>query len=103
LADSAGHMPAQFGEARAQPFARAVAAELVRHVDHDRDRRHQRAPATRQIVLPTSSATSNAPSLAIVTPTGRPRAWPFASRNPVNMSIGLPTGCPFRNFTNTTL
>jgi len=33
---------------------------------------------TRQMVLPTSSATSSAPCLSIATPTGRPIASPFS-------------------------
>ena len=47
---------------------------------------------TRQITLPTSSATSSAPVLSAVTPTGRPIALPSAERKPVSTSIGLAPG-----------
>jgi hypothetical protein len=50
-------------------------------------------PSTRQITLPTSSATSNAPLRSIATPTGRPSALPVSSRNPVSTSTGGPLGC----------
>jgi bacterioferritin (cytochrome b1) len=49
---------------------------------------------TRQMVLPTSSATSNAPCWSMATPTGRPNARPLALRNPLSTSTGLPLGCP---------
>src|SRR5262249_42006955 len=61
------------------------------------------AGATRQTVLPTSSATSKAPDLAMATPTGRPSASPAWSTNPVSTSKGLPAGRPSRKGTNTTL
>ena len=53
------------------------------------------AAATRQTVLPASSAISNAPVPSIARPTGLPRTWsPF--RNPVTTSTGLPDGFPAR-------
>ena len=58
---------------------------------------------TRQTVFPTSSAISKAPVLSTATPTGRPRASPFAFRNPVTTSSALPFGWPPVNGTNTTL
>ena len=50
--------------------------------------------ATRQTVLPTSSATSRAPRVSITTPTGRPIASPFSLTKPVNTSTDGPTACP---------
>jgi len=47
---------------------------------------------TRHTVLPTSSATISAPVLSSATATGRPRAWPSLSRNPVTMSSAMPFG-----------
>jgi hypothetical protein len=41
---------------------------------------------TRQMVLPTSSATSSASRESIATPTGRPIASPFCLMNPVSTS-----------------
>lgn len=58
---------------------------------------------TRQITLPTSSATSSAPRLSDATPTGRPCALPSASRNPSSTVIGGPLGLPSANGTNNTL
>src|SRR5467141_893998 len=55
------------------------------------------AGVTRHTVLPTSSATSSAPCLSILTPTGRPRASPLPLRNPVSTSCGLPEGLPSAN------
>lgn len=49
-------------------------------------------PSTRQITLPTSSATSNAPLRSMATPTGRPSALPLSSRKPVSTSTGGPLG-----------
>src|SRR5688572_18422999 len=60
-------------------------------------------PETRQTVLPTSSATSNAPRLSITTPTGRPIASPFGLTKPVSTSIGIPEGFPPVNGTKITL
>ena len=57
----------------------------------------------RQIVLPTSSATSNPPRVSTATPTGRPYASPSGLRKPVSRSIGMPVGLPLANGTNTTL
>ena len=54
-------------------------------------------------MLPTSSATSNAPVLSNVTPTGRPRALPSVLRKPVRKSTGNPLGLPSLNGTNTDL
>lgn len=59
--------------------------------------------ATRQMALPTSSATSKAPRASKATPTGRPRALPSALRKPVSTSCGRPCGRPSWNATNTTL
>jgi len=42
------------------------------------------AAATRQMVFPTSSATSKAPRLSIATPTGRPRASPRSLTKPLS-------------------
>lgn len=50
-------------------------------------------PSTRQMTLPTSSATSKAPLRSIATPTGRPSALPLSSRKPVSTSTGRPLGC----------
>lgn len=47
---------------------------------------------TRQMTLPTSSATSSAPVRSAVTPTGRPIALPSESRNPVSTSTGFAPG-----------
>jgi Molybdopterin-binding domain of aldehyde dehydrogenase len=58
---------------------------------------------TRQTVSPTSSAIRRAPVLSTATPTGRPRASPFALRNPVTTSSALPFGRPLLNGTKTTL
>src|SRR5688572_26524481 len=58
---------------------------------------------TRQIVLPTSSATSRAPRVSIATPTGRPLASPLSFTKPVRTSTSGPDGAPFANGTNTTL
>src|SRR6185503_2104659 len=60
-------------------------------------------PTTRQIAFPTSSATSNPPRESNATPTGRPRALPSASRNPMRRSTGIPEGFPLVNGTKTTL
>ncbi len=58
---------------------------------------------TRQILLPTSSATSKAPVLLIATPTGLPKAFKSVERNPVKISFGTPEGLPLVNGTKTTL
>jgi glutathione synthase/RimK-type ligase-like ATP-grasp enzyme len=63
----------------------------------------QRAALTRQTVLPTSSAMSSAPRESMATPTGRPRASPSSSRNPVSTSTGAPAGFPPAKGTKTTL
>ena len=57
------------------------------------------AATTRQMTLPTSSATSSAPRLSSVTPTGRPLAAPLALRKPVSTSTGIPDGLPASNGT----
>lgn len=49
---------------------------------------------TRQIALPTSSATSNPPRPSIATPTGRPMASPLLLTNPVSTSTGIADGLP---------
>ena len=61
------------------------------------------AGVTRHTLLPTSSATSNAPVRSITTPTGRPRASSSLSRKPVSTSTGLPAGRPLANGTKITL
>ena len=58
---------------------------------------------TRQMTLPTSSATSSAPLLSIATPTGRPIALLSGPIKPVRISCGRPLGLPFRKGTKTTL
>jgi len=62
-----------------------------------------RTVVTRQITLPTSSATSNAPRSAMATPTGRPNASPSSLRKPVKISVGCPEGRPSANGTKITL
>ena len=64
------------------------------HCPASRRRPDQGAAVTRQMVLPTSSATSRLPRPSSATPTGRPLACPLASRNPVSTSIGSPAGLP---------
>src|SRR6185503_324453 len=49
---------------------------------------------TLQMTFPTSSATSSPPDLSTTTPTGRPRALPSSSTNPVSTSSGAPSGRP---------
>src|SRR5262245_31402760 len=61
------------------------------------------AGVTRQIVLPTSSATSSAPDLSIATPTGRPCASPASLKKPVRTSSGWPEGRPPSKGTKITL
>ena len=61
------------------------------------------AAVTRQIALPTSSATSTPPPASTATPTGRPRALPSSPTNPSSTVSGGPEGRPFENGTNTTL
>ena len=63
----------------------------------------QDAALTRQITLPTSSATSSAPFASSTTPTGRPYAWPSSLKNPVSTSTGGPTARPSTNGTKITL
>lgn len=58
---------------------------------------------TRQMILPTSSATSRAPDLSNATPTGRPCALPSASTKPVSTSCGAPAGLPSAKGTKITL
>ena len=62
-----------------------------------------RTRVTRQIVFPTSSATSSDPVLSIATPTGRPIASPFSLMNPPRTSVGGPAGLPPRKGTKITL
>ena len=50
------------------------------------------AEVTRQTVFPTSSAIRSAPVLSMARPTGRPRAFPLASRKSVTTSSALPLG-----------
>jgi glutathione synthase/RimK-type ligase-like ATP-grasp enzyme len=75
--------------------ARRLAAAILSRAD-------QRAALTRQIVLPTSSATSSAPRESMATPTGRPLALPSSSRKAVSTSIGTPDGLPPVKGTKTT-
>jgi len=49
---------------------------------------------TRQMVLPTSSATKSPPRVSSATPTGRPIASPSAPRKPVSTFVGKPDGRP---------
>ena len=51
--------------------------------------RARSAGVTRQMRLPTSSATSSAPRPSTATPTGRPSALPSSSRKPVRISSGF--------------
>lgn len=60
-------------------------------------------PTTRQIMLPTSSATSRPPPLSIATPTGRPQASPSGLRKPFSTSTGGPDGLAPLNGTKITL
>ena len=60
-------------------------------------------PVTRQMVLPTSSATSRAPCASIATPTGLPIALPSSVTNPPSTSMGSPDGRPPENGTKITL
>jgi glutathione synthase/RimK-type ligase-like ATP-grasp enzyme len=78
--------------AAAQRLADAMVARMT-----------QRAPLTRQTVLPTSSATSSAPRESMATPTGRPLASPSSLRKPVSTSTGAPDGLPLAKGTKTTL
>jgi hypothetical protein len=48
---------------------------------------HCPVAVTLHTVLPTSSAISKAPVLSIATPTGRPRASPFALKKPVTTNV----------------
>jgi len=94
--------PAATQTARSPPAARD--GECSKHraassVSRCRDAAAQRAAATRQIVLPTSSAISSAPRPSTATPTGRPRARSSASRKPVSRSRGAPAGLPDSNGT----
>ena len=50
------------------------------------------AELTRQTVFPTSSAIKSAPVLSIASPTGRPRAFPFASRKSVTNILRFAIG-----------
>jgi hypothetical protein len=61
------------------------------------------AAVTRQMRLPTSSATSSPPRPSGATPTGRPSALPEVSRKPVSTSSGGPEGRPPAKGTKTTL
>src|SRR3954467_7424065 len=88
------------------------AACVIAHSPDFRGERPQRRPgsgllgycfATPQTALPTSSATSRAPSLVRAMPTGRPCALPSAEMKPLSTSAGIPDGLPFANGTNTTL
>ena len=84
-------------------FLGTSARAAERLADATLARVRQGAELTRQIVLPTSSATSNAPRESIATPTGRPCASPASVRNPVSTSTGVPAGFPPANGTKMTL
>jgi hypothetical protein len=58
---------------------------------------------TRQIELPRSSATNNAPPLSTATPTGLPHASPSSLKNPVSTSSTGPIGIPLAKGTKMTL
>ncbi len=83
-----------------RPRAAERASELVSQC---RTARLGGTGVTRQTTLPTSSATKIAPERSTATPTGRPRALPSSSRNPVSRSSGAPAGSPPRNGTKMTL
>ena len=74
--------------ATADNFADAVCGDV-----HRRPAVGATFPVTRQIVLPTSSATRSAPARSTATPTGRPRASPLSIK-PVSTSSGMPLGAP---------
>jgi hypothetical protein len=61
------------------------------------------AEVTRQTVFPTSSAIRSAPVLSTASPTGRPLAFPSASRKSVTTSSAFPLGRPPLKGTKTTL
>src|SRR6187455_1047128 len=83
--------------------ALAVLAVADLPCTHARPHRVATAEVTRHTVLPTSSATSRAPFESTATPTGRPRALPSSSTNPVSTSSGSPLGRPSANGTKITL
>ena len=58
------------------------------------------AELTRQTVSPTSSVIRSARGLSMASPTGRPRAFPSASRKPVTTSSALPSGTPAEGHEN---
>jgi hypothetical protein len=76
---------------------------LPRSSAGDAARKTQCEGAIRQITLPPSSATSNAPSAATVTPAGRPQTSRSSSTMPVMKSWYSPVGTPFFIMTRTTL
>ena len=61
------------------------------------------AGVTRQMILPTSSATRSAPALSSTTPAGRPFASPSSLKKPVSTSSAAPDGIPSVNGTKITL
>lgn len=62
-----------------------------------------RVGVTRQMTLPTSSATRSPPERTPSTPTGRPMASPLSLRKPVRTSCGGPAGLPSLKGTKMTL
>ena len=87
----------------AAPFQEQGGGEACRPRPHDQWLPVHGAALTRQIVLPTSSAISNAPDLSKASPTGRPCAVPSGPRKPVTTSSALPEGFPSAKGMNTTL
>lgn len=85
--------------------ARRLSDSYLFHFPHSRTFRRlaQCRALTRQITLPTSSATSNAPWRSSATPTGRPNALPSSLKKPVKTSIGKPAGLPALKGTKITL
>ena len=84
---------------RAQQRSTRAASDLPRPGGYNRP-----VGATRQIALPTSSATSSAPARSTATPTGRPRAHRRSRPGTrVTTSSGSPAGRPLAKGTNTTL
>jgi len=94
LPDEPGNAYVRYG--RAELAVRWEGENVLRVAD-------PQSGVTRQITLPTSSATSSAPRLSKATPTGRPQASSCGERNPVRRSTGLPDGRPFSKGISTTL
>jgi cytochrome c553 len=94
------------GRRGGSPFAdimRPIASRLTPDQMRDVAAYFASAPATRQTVFPTSSATSRPPRVSRATPTGRPIASPSAVTKPESTSSGRPDGRPPLNGTKITL